>query len=92
MSLNVCHSLTLLLLIVKDDTRSQGTRLKRNFDYGSLVQIPPSIIIPHAKLNTVGQQRGSPKAAYSRIGRRMAPYYGSVEIVCFFSPFHLRDY
>jgi hypothetical protein len=69
------------LSTVKDDTRSQGIRCKRNFDHGFPLQIPPSIIILHLKLTIVGRQRGLSKAAHSAIGRRMAPYYGSVEIV-----------
>ena len=72
-------------LIVEDDTCSQGTRCKRNFDHGFLLQIPRSIIIQHVKLNTLGQQHGLFKARHSRIGRRTAPYYGSVEIVRFSS-------
>jgi hypothetical protein len=56
------------------------TIFKRNFDHGYLLQIPPSIIILHAKLNIAGQQRGLFKAANSEIGRRVAPYCGSVEI------------
>src|SRR5216684_5023448 len=68
-------------------TRSQETRRKRNSDHGSLLLIPLSIITLHPKPNTAGQQSGLSKAAHSRIGRRTAPYYGSVEIVCFLRHF-----
>src|SRR5260370_11899429 len=73
-------------------TRSQGIRRKRNSDHGSLLLIPPSIIILHPKPNTVGPQSGLSKAAHSRIGRRTAPYYGSVEIVCILRPSYLPIY
>jgi hypothetical protein len=76
--------------IVKDDTCSQG--LKINFDHGSLLQIPPSIIILHAKLTTVELPRGLSKAEYSRIGRKVAPCCGSVEIVRFSSAFYFCVY
>ena len=72
-------------------TRLQAIRFERNFDHGSLLPIHPSIIIPRAKLNMVGQQNGLSKAAYTRIGRRTALYYGSVETVCFPSPLYLHD-
>ena len=72
-----------LLLTLKDDTRSQGTRCRRSSDYGYLHQIHLSITILHAKLNTAGQQCGLSKAIHSRTGRGMARYYGSVEIVRF---------
>ena len=77
-----------LSLILIDDTQAQGT----NFDHGYLHQIPPSITILHAKLNTAGQQRGLSKATHSRTGRGMGHYYGSVEIVCFSFPFYLSVY
>jgi hypothetical protein len=79
-----------LLLILKDDTRSQGTRCRRSFDHGYLHRIPPSITILHPKLNTAGQRRGLSKATHSRTGRGMGHYYGSVEIVRFSRPFYLR--
>ena len=81
-----------LLLILKVDTRSQGTRCRRSSDHGCLHQIHPSITILHAKLNTAGQQRGLSKATRSKIGRGMAHYYGSVEIVRFSRSFYLYIY
>ena len=81
-----------LLLILKDDTRSQGTRCRRSSDHGYLHQIHPSITILHAKFNTARQRRGLSKEPHSRIGRGMARYYGSVEIVRFSCPFYLCIY
>ena len=60
-----------LLLILEDDTRSQGTRCRRSSDHGYLHQIHPSITILHAKFNTAGRQPGLSKATRSKIGREM---------------------
>ena len=81
-----------LLLIFEDDTRSQGTRCRRSSDRGYLHQIHPSITILHAKFNTAGRQPGLSKATRSKIGREMAHYYGSVEIVRPSRPFYLCIY
>ena len=77
------------ILTINNDTRLQGTRCRRNFDRGSLLQTHPLTITLHAKPNTVGQQRGLSEAAHSRIGRRMAPCYGSAEIVRLSGPFYI---
>ena len=91
-SLDVCQFLPLSSSTVKNDICSQATRYKRNFGHGSLLLIPLSIIILHAKLNTPGQQGGLSKAAHSKIGRKVAPYYGSAGIVRLSNSFCLRVY
>ena len=61
----------------------QGISYERNFESGSLLQIPPSIIILRARSSTKERQRGSFRVTNSTSGRRMVHYCGSVETVCF---------
>ena len=68
-------------LVVNAKTHLQGTSYKRSFEHGSRLQIPPSIITSHAKLNTEGLQGGLLKVAHFKTGRRVVPYCGSMEIV-----------
>ena len=79
-------------LVVNAETHSQGTSYKRSFEHGSRLQIPPSIIISHAKLNMVGLQGGLLKVAHFKTGRRTVPYCGFMEIVRFSCYFFASTY
>lgn len=83
MSVNVCHFLTVLLLIIRIDTHAQGTSYKRSFRHGFLLQILRSTIIMRVKLNIVELRVGLFKVAHFENGKRMVLYYGFREIVRF---------
>jgi hypothetical protein len=81
MSVNVCHLLTVLLLIIITDTHAQGTSYKRSFIHGFLLLILQSNIIMHVKLNIVELRVGLFKVAHFENGKAMGLYYGFREIV-----------
>jgi hypothetical protein len=70
------------LLNVEVDIPSQEVSCEENFELGSLLRIHRSTIIPRAPFDTMGQQSGLSRAAYSESGRRADLFCGSVAIVC----------
>jgi len=83
MNNNVRYTLVVSSPIVIADAYSQGISYERSFENGSLLRLPPSIIIPRATSTTKERQRGSFRATNSTSRRRTDHYCGSVAIVCF---------
>ena len=83
MNNNVRSNLVVSSPIVTTEAHSQGTSYGGSFENGSLLRIPPSIIILPVTSNTKERRCGSSRVTISKSGRRMARYCGSVAIVCF---------
>ena len=71
------------------ETYLQGTNHESSFERGSLLQVLPPIIIPHAAPITMEQQSGLSTVTRLMDGRRMVHYCGSVAIVSFLSSVRL---
>ena len=83
MNNNVRYILMVSSPIVITEAYSQGISYERSSENGSLLRIPPSIIIPRATSSTKERQCGSSSVTDSMSGRRTDHYCGSVAIVCF---------
>ena len=84
MSNNVRYALLDSSIMVIAEAHSQGISYERSFENGSLLRIPPSIIISRATSSTKARQCGSSRATNSTNGRGTVRYCGSVAIVSFF--------
>ena len=83
MNNNVRYTLVVSSPIVIAEAYSQRISYERSFEIGSLLRIPPSIIILRATSSTKERQRGSSRVINSMSGRRTDRYCGSVATVSF---------